>query len=76
MNGRAKIMTAIRFEKEQLNYWNGQEWTPLVMKKVKRTWQERLFLLPWRPWISTKEVYPSDWKKTELDGFEGYWLRK
>lgn len=22
----------------------------------RRTWKERLFTLPWRPWIATKEV--------------------
>jgi hypothetical protein len=24
---------------------------------VTRTWKERLFTLPWQPWVSTKVVY-------------------
>lgn len=24
---------------------------------VERTWRERLFTRPWRPWVSTKRVY-------------------
>lgn len=26
-------------------------------KRVKRTWCERLFSWPWRPWVATRVVY-------------------
>ena len=34
---------------------------------VRRTWRERLFSLPWRPWASTK-VVPTHWPETLKDG--------
>lgn len=34
-------------------------YTP-IMKTVRRTWNQRLFTWPWRPWVATQQV--CDWK--------------
>lgn len=32
-------------------------------ENIMRTWRERLFTLPWRPWVKTRRVYaPSVYK--------------
>lgn len=58
-----------------MEYWNGQEWQEMVMRTVKRNWKERLFTLPWHPWVATKKVYPEDWEKIKIDGTYAYWAR-
>lgn len=32
------------------------DYLPVATTKVRRTWKERLFSWPWRPWVAYKEV--------------------
>lgn len=36
-------------------------WNP---RTVRRTWRERLFSVPWRPWVSLKHSYHPMWGET------------
>ncbi len=59
-----------------MQYWNGHQWQKMRMRTIVRAWWKRLFTLPWRPWVATKEVAPEDWVKGDM-GLSGrrYWLR-
>lgn len=71
------LVTAFYEVEGIMQYWNGHEWEKFKMRPIKRTWRERLFALPWHPWVATKKVAPEDWAMGGPKGLSTrrYWLR-
>lgn len=51
-----------RFQLKMIESLQAVELDGIRPEKVKRTWKERLFTLPWKPWITHKTIQVPNYK--------------
>ena len=57
------------FDRQFLDeFYRGSAFSRLIPKPIRRTWRERLFSLPWRPWVVWRWEEPKRDNKYEVYG--------